>query len=81
MCPNPGKVSSLESDQKSAKQIAEESVIQSEVLLQYLEQINIEKDYIVELRGVIQKEKDGFQNLLQGETTIINALQKNIDRR
>ena len=35
----------------------------------------------MELRGVIQKEKDGFQNLLQGETTIINALQKNTDRR
>ena len=70
------KLSSFESDQKAAEQIAEEAVAESEVLLQQFEQLKNERDVIVKDKGVIQKEKDDFQQLLQGATTRINEFKK-----
>ena len=41
-----------------------------------MEHPNNEKGVIVEDKGLIKKEKDEFQQLLQGKTTKINQLQK-----
>ena len=70
--PNSEKNSSLESDQKSAQQISEEAFAENEVLLQQLENLKGKKDYIVKYKGVIEKEKVGFQQLPQGEEARIN---------
>ena len=63
---------SLESDHKASKEIAEEYVIESEVLLQQTDHPNNEKYIILKDKGVIQKEKYDFKQFLQGATTRIN---------